>query len=150
MLIHLCSCIMTCMTHALDHGVHKTYWEWHCFAYSYNLPRNWDKIGVQYDFGPTLQLELLKEEGVFSKLLKEAWNYSKCLGMLKDSEFLSLELRGQPSSWRTTPHHNPSSTKFYTFNNAVKQVLFLWQLSNPDLSIRFTDREVRFITQSWS
>ena len=72
-----------------------------------------------------------------------AWNCPTSLSMLKHSEFLSLELRGQASSWRTTPHHNPPSTKLYTWHNAVRQEPFSWQLPNPDMSIRLPDGETR-------
>ena len=63
----------------------------------------------------------------------------KSLGMLKHSEFLSLELRGQAQLLKNTII--PPSTKLYIWHNAVRQVPFFWQLPNPDLSIRFPDGE---------
>ena len=80
-----------------------------------------------------------------------AWNCPISLGMLKHSEFLSLELRlstsgAKPSSWKTTPHLNPPSTKLYTWHNAHRQVPFSWQLPNQDLSITLPYGEVRFDT----
>jgi len=42
---------------------------------------------------------------------------------------------------KTTPHHNPPSTKLYTWHNAVRQVPFSWQPPNPDSSIGLPDRE---------
>ena len=47
-----------------------------------------------------------------------------------------------PAPEKQTPHHNPSSTKLYTWHNAVRQVPFSWQPPHPDLSIRLPDEEV--------
>lgn len=52
------------------------------------------------------------------------------------------------SFWKTTPHHDPPSTKLHTYG--VRQVPFFWRPPNQDSSIRLADREVQFVTaESW-
>ncbi len=46
-----------------------------------------------------------------------------------------------PAPEKTTPHHNPLSTKLHSWHNAVRQVPFSWQPPNPDSSIRLPDGE---------
>ena len=69
----------------------------------------------------------------------EAWNCPTSLGMLKHTEFLSLELKVQTQLLKNNPNHNPPSTKLHTWHNAVR--LFFWQPPNSDLSIRLLDGE---------
>ncbi len=61
--------------------------------------------------------------------------------MLKHYNFLSLEERDLPQPPKNSPtYHYPSSTKFYSWHNTVRQVTFSWHPPNPDLPIRLSTR----------
>ena len=47
---------------------------------------------------------------------------------------------------RSLGTQHPSSTKLYTWHNAVRQIMFSWNSPNPLSSIRSPDREVWFVT----
>lgn len=51
-----------------------------------------------------------------------------------------------PSPPKKTKKKQPSSMKLYTWNNAVWQILFSWQLTKPRLSIGLPDGEAWFVT----
>lgn len=95
---------------------------------------------------------MLEQEGGIPKLFSQNWKHKivqNCLGMLKHLKLFLLKLMGHFQPLKKTLHHNvinPPSTELYTWQNAVRQVLFSWQPPNPDSSIGLPDREAEFIT----
>lgn len=52
----------------------------------------------------------------------------------------------EPTKNPPQKNKQPSSMKLYTWNNAVWQILFSWQLTKPHLSIGLPDGEAWFVT----
>jgi len=59
---------------------------------------------------------------------------------LSNMSWYAEAFRVKPNPWKTTQHHNPPSTKLYTWHNRNHKP------QNPDSSIWLPNREVWFVT----
>ena len=77
-------------------------------------------------------LHPLKDPALVNTSAVVKWNRPASLGVLKHSEFISLELGDQAELLKNNPTPESPSTKLYTWHSAVRQVPFSWSIRLPD------------------